>query len=127
MVASMSCIAGKKKKNSDYKYISFITEKNSVTITYTYKLLMCFQSFKYEWILIKCKNLHLFQCINKEEGLLDKEQSQFPILQTIMAKKQPYDQLWITALDFQTKSDVWMNGKAHAVIFLDPFYITAMK
>ncbi|XP_043082022.1 dynein axonemal heavy chain 3 [Puntigrus tetrazona] len=48
--------------------------------------------------------------INKEEGLLDKEQSQFPTLQTIMAKKQPYDQLWITALDFQTKSDVWMNG-----------------
>lgn len=59
----------------------------------------------------------LFQCINKEEGLLDKEQSQFPILQSILAKKQPYDQLWITALDFQTKSDVWMNGKAHAVIF----------
>ncbi|XP_077075428.1 dynein axonemal heavy chain 3 isoform X1 [Siphateles boraxobius] len=48
--------------------------------------------------------------INKEESLLDKEQSQFPILQTIMAKKQPYDQLWITGLDFQTKSDVWMNG-----------------
>ncbi|XP_050953838.1 dynein axonemal heavy chain 3 [Labeo rohita] len=50
------------------------------------------------------------ECINKEEGLLDKEQSQFPILQSILAKKQPYDQLWITALDFQTKSDVWMNG-----------------
>ncbi|KAK2870454.1 hypothetical protein Q8A67_024846 [Cirrhinus molitorella] len=50
------------------------------------------------------------ECINKEEGLLDKEQSQFPILQTVMAKKQPYDQLWITALDFQAKSDVWMNG-----------------
>ncbi|TRY89707.1 hypothetical protein DNTS_033848, partial [Danionella cerebrum] len=50
------------------------------------------------------------EAINKEEGLLDKEQSQFPILQTIIAKKQPYDQLWITALNFLTKSDVWMNG-----------------
>lgn len=66
---------------------------------------------------MKCNNVCLFQGINKEESLLDKEQSQFPILQTIMAKKQPYDQLWITGLDFQTKSDVWMNGKTHAVIF----------
>lgn len=59
----------------------------------------------------------LFQAINKEEGLLDKEQSQFPVLQTIIAKKQPYDQLWITALDFQTKSEMWMNGKTYAVMF----------
>ncbi|XP_051969464.1 dynein axonemal heavy chain 3 [Xyrauchen texanus] len=48
--------------------------------------------------------------INKEESLLEREQTPFPILQILMAKKQPYDQLWTTALDFHTKSDQWMNG-----------------
>ncbi|KAB5587265.1 hypothetical protein PHYPO_G00011210 [Pangasianodon hypophthalmus] len=48
--------------------------------------------------------------INKEESLLEKEQTQFPLLQTIMINKQPYDQLWSTALNFHTKSDIWMNG-----------------
>ncbi|XP_053350493.1 dynein axonemal heavy chain 3 [Clarias gariepinus] len=48
--------------------------------------------------------------INKEESLLEREQTQFPLLQTIMTNKQPYDQLWSTALNFYTKSDVWMNG-----------------
>ncbi|KAG7245081.1 hypothetical protein INR49_023647, partial [Caranx melampygus] len=48
--------------------------------------------------------------INKEQTLLEREQSQFPMLQILIADKQPYEQLWITALNFQTKSEVWMNG-----------------
>ncbi|XP_032823200.2 dynein axonemal heavy chain 3 [Petromyzon marinus] len=48
--------------------------------------------------------------INKEEELLEWEASQFPILQATMANKQPYDQLWTTALNFHLKSDVWMHG-----------------
>ncbi|XP_058254502.1 dynein axonemal heavy chain 3 [Hemibagrus wyckioides] len=48
--------------------------------------------------------------INKEEFLLEREQTQLPLLQTIMTSKQPYDQLWSTALNFHTKSDIWMNG-----------------
>ncbi|CAJ1083860.1 dynein axonemal heavy chain 3 [Xyrichtys novacula] len=48
--------------------------------------------------------------INKEQTLLEKEQSQFPLLQTLIADKQPFDQLWTTALNFQTMSDEWMNG-----------------
>ncbi|XP_014014461.1 dynein axonemal heavy chain 3 [Salmo salar] len=48
--------------------------------------------------------------INKEETLLEKEQSQFPMLQTLMGNKQPYDQLWTNALNFQNKSEIWMNG-----------------
>ncbi|XP_045076641.1 dynein axonemal heavy chain 3-like [Coregonus clupeaformis] len=48
--------------------------------------------------------------INKEESLLEKEQSQFPMLQTLMGNKQPYDQLWTNALNFQNKSEIWMNG-----------------
>ncbi|XP_071775394.2 dynein axonemal heavy chain 3 [Centroberyx gerrardi] len=48
--------------------------------------------------------------INKEQTLLEKEQSQFPMLQTLIANKQPYDQLWTTALNFQNTSEVWMNG-----------------
>ncbi|MGH0140104.1 UNVERIFIED_CONTAM: hypothetical protein FKN15_000554, partial [Acipenser sinensis] len=48
--------------------------------------------------------------INKEEALLEREQSQFPLLQTTMANKQPYDQLWTTAYNFHTKSEFWLNG-----------------
>ncbi|XP_063078071.1 dynein axonemal heavy chain 3 [Engraulis encrasicolus] len=48
--------------------------------------------------------------INKEESLLEKEQSQFPQLQAVIVAKQPYDQLWATALNFHNKSDVWMKG-----------------
>ncbi|XP_037391966.1 dynein heavy chain 3, axonemal [Pygocentrus nattereri] len=50
------------------------------------------------------------ECINKEESLLEREQSQFPLLQSLMLSKQPYDQLWNTALSFHSSSDVWMNG-----------------
>ncbi|XP_044191900.1 dynein axonemal heavy chain 3 isoform X1 [Thunnus albacares] len=48
--------------------------------------------------------------INKEQTLLEKGQSQFPMLQTLLADKQPYDQLWNTALNFQSMSEVWLNG-----------------
>ncbi|KAM6951542.1 dynein axonemal heavy chain 3 [Aplochiton taeniatus] len=48
--------------------------------------------------------------INKEETLLEKELSEFPLLQTLMINKQPYDQLWTTALNFTNKSEIWMNG-----------------
>ncbi|XP_039631019.1 dynein heavy chain 3, axonemal [Polypterus senegalus] len=50
------------------------------------------------------------QAINKEESLLEREQSQFPLLQTIMTNKQPFDQLWMTAYNFQSKSEMWLNG-----------------
>ncbi|CAO2583044.1 Dynein axonemal heavy chain 3 [Lemmus lemmus] len=60
------------------------------------------------------KNLDLalmeFELINKEEELLDKEKSSFPLLQTLMTNKIPYEQLWVTAYDFSTKSEEWMNG-----------------
>ncbi|XP_075305326.1 dynein axonemal heavy chain 3 [Odontesthes bonariensis] len=48
--------------------------------------------------------------INKEQTLLDGEISQFPMLQTLIADKQPYEQLWNTALNFESMSEVWMNG-----------------
>ncbi|NXH72361.1 DYH3 protein, partial [Hydrobates tethys] len=51
-----------------------------------------------------------FEAINKEEELLEREKSQFPLLQTIIANKQPFEQLWITAYNFHTKSEEWMNG-----------------
>ncbi|XP_062444589.1 dynein axonemal heavy chain 3 [Rhea pennata] len=50
------------------------------------------------------------EAINKEEELLEQEKSQFPLLQTIITNKQPFEQLWITAYDFHTKSEEWMNG-----------------
>ncbi|KAK0140700.1 Dynein heavy chain 3, axonemal [Merluccius polli] len=48
--------------------------------------------------------------INKEQSLLEQDPSQFPLLQTLVASKQPYEQLWTTALGFYDKSEVWMNG-----------------
>ncbi|CAM4521786.1 dynein axonemal heavy chain 3 [Lepidochelys kempii] len=51
-----------------------------------------------------------FEAINKEEELLEREKSQFPLLQTIIVNKQPFEQLWVTAYNFHTKSEEWMNG-----------------
>ncbi|MEQ2235692.1 hypothetical protein ILYODFUR_004863 [Ilyodon furcidens] len=48
--------------------------------------------------------------INKEQTLLDREQTQFPMLQTLIADKQPYEQLWNTAFNFDSMSEVWLNG-----------------
>ncbi|XP_040829844.1 dynein heavy chain 3, axonemal isoform X1 [Ochotona curzoniae] len=51
-----------------------------------------------------------FELINKEEELLEKEKSTFPLLQTLITNKMPYEQLWVTAYEFSTKSEEWMNG-----------------
>ncbi|KAM6407469.1 LOW QUALITY PROTEIN: dynein axonemal heavy chain 3 [Rhynochetos jubatus] len=51
-----------------------------------------------------------FEAINKEEELLGQRKSGFPLLQTIIANKQPFEELWITAYNFHTKSEEWMNG-----------------
>lgn len=51
-----------------------------------------------------------FESINKEEDLLEKEKSTFPLLQTILTNKVPYEQLWVTAYEFSIKSEEWMNG-----------------
>ncbi|KAK5855256.1 hypothetical protein PBY51_005374 [Eleginops maclovinus] len=48
--------------------------------------------------------------INNEQTLLEKEQSQFPVVQTLIAEKQPFEQLWTTAVNFQCMSEEWMNG-----------------
>uniref|UniRef100_A0A8C3ES90 Dynein axonemal heavy chain 3 n=1 Tax=Corvus moneduloides TaxID=1196302 RepID=A0A8C3ES90_CORMO len=41
---------------------------------------------------------------------LEREKSQFPLLQSIIATKEPFEQLWVTAYSFHTKSEEWMNG-----------------
>ncbi|CAI5792110.1 dynein heavy chain 3, axonemal [Podarcis lilfordi] len=51
-----------------------------------------------------------YEAINKEEELLEREKSQFPLLQTIITNKIPFEQLWVTAYNFHTKSEEWMNG-----------------
>ncbi|KAM4656706.1 dynein axonemal heavy chain 3 [Amazona ochrocephala] len=51
-----------------------------------------------------------YEAINKEEELLQMTKSQFPLLQTVIANKQPFEQLWTTAYSFHTKSEEWMNG-----------------
>ncbi|KAG8433111.1 hypothetical protein GDO86_017410 [Hymenochirus boettgeri] len=56
-----------------------------------------------------------FETINKEEELLEWEKSQFPLLQTAMLNKVPFEQLWITANNFHCKSEEWMNGPFQAL------------
>ncbi|KAL2299010.1 hypothetical protein Nmel_014623 [Mimus melanotis] len=51
-----------------------------------------------------------FEGINYEEDLLGQEKTQFPLLQSIIATKEPFEQLWVTAYTFHTKSEEWMNG-----------------
>ncbi|KAI4817445.1 hypothetical protein KUCAC02_010846 [Chaenocephalus aceratus] len=48
--------------------------------------------------------------INNEQTLLEKEQRDFPQVQTLIADKQPFEQLWTTALNFQCMSEEWING-----------------
>ncbi|XP_008419893.1 dynein heavy chain 3, axonemal isoform X1 [Poecilia reticulata] len=48
--------------------------------------------------------------INKEQSLLERDQSEFPLLQILIADKQPYEHLWNTAFNFESKSEVWLNG-----------------
>ena len=50
------------------------------------------------------------ESINREESLLDFEETQFPLLQTMFQTKDPYDKLWTTALSFTSKNDEWMHG-----------------
>uniref|UniRef100_A0A803TCL5 Dynein axonemal heavy chain 3 n=1 Tax=Anolis carolinensis TaxID=28377 RepID=A0A803TCL5_ANOCA len=42
--------------------------------------------------------------------LLEREKSQFPLLQTIITHKLPFEQLWVTAYNFSVRSEEWMNG-----------------
>jgi len=42
---------------------------------------------------------------------LEFEATQFPILQTMIAYKEPYDKLWRTTLSFHNKHEAWLNGK----------------
>jgi dynein heavy chain len=51
------------------------------------------------------------QELNKEEELLEWEPSQFPVLQEMIAYKEPYDKLWRTAFNFHNKHEHWLNGK----------------
>lgn len=48
--------------------------------------------------------------LNKEEQLLGFEVSQFPMLQQIVTMKDPYDKLWFTFHNFQSKESQWLKG-----------------
>jgi len=60
------------------------------------------------------------ESINREESLLDFEETQFPLLHTMFQTKDPYDKLWTTALNFTIKNEEWLHGVhiCHAYFFL---------
>uniref|UniRef100_A0A8C5C8I2 Dynein axonemal heavy chain 7 n=1 Tax=Gadus morhua TaxID=8049 RepID=A0A8C5C8I2_GADMO len=61
------------------------------------------------------------QDIHKEQSLLEQPPSEFPVLQTLVGLKQPYDLLWSTALSFYQQAEVWMNSGPESNIELgDP-------
>ena len=55
----------------------------------------------------------ILEAINREEALLDFDETAFPLLQAMFQAKDPYDKLWTTALNFTLKSDEWLNGQIH--------------
>ncbi|CAF0812221.1 unnamed protein product [Brachionus calyciflorus] len=48
--------------------------------------------------------------LNKEEQLFAFELSQFPMLNQILALKDPFDKLWFTFHSFQQKENQWLKG-----------------
>ncbi|XP_063587791.1 dynein axonemal heavy chain 3-like [Penaeus indicus] len=48
--------------------------------------------------------------INEEQSLLSWEMTKFPLLQAMVAQKEPYDKLWHTTYDFHQKYEQWYNG-----------------
>ena len=55
--------------------------------------------------------LIIFQGINEEQSLLSWEMTKFPLLQSMVFLKEPYDHLWHTTYDFHQKYELWYNGK----------------
>lgn len=56
--------------------------------------------------------------LNTEEELLEFEATQFPILQAMIAYKEPYDKLWRTTLSFHNKNEAWLNGNRVFLYYL---------
>ncbi|XP_069947362.1 dynein axonemal heavy chain 3-like [Cherax quadricarinatus] len=50
------------------------------------------------------------QAINEEQSLLSWEMTKFPLLQSMISLKEPYDKLWHTTYDFHQKYERWFNG-----------------
>ena len=48
--------------------------------------------------------------INNEEELLQWEATAYPLINTILHSKEPYDKLWNTAIAYYDKHEQWMNG-----------------
>lgn len=48
--------------------------------------------------------------LNREEALFGFEISQYPMLQQIITLKDPFDKLWFTFHNFQTKESQWLKG-----------------
>ena len=48
--------------------------------------------------------------INNEEELLQWEMTPYPLIQTVLHSKEPYDRLWNTAISYYDKHEQWMNG-----------------
>ena len=49
--------------------------------------------------------------MNEEEGLLEFDETAFPLLTQMFQTKQPFDSLWNTALRWHTSNELWLNGK----------------
>lgn len=78
--------------------------------TNTHMVMLLIYKLRYTCNMEYVYTTDILQDINNEQTLLELEQSQFSVLQTLIADKQPYEQLWTTALNFQTMSEEWMDG-----------------
>lgn len=56
--------------------------------------------------------------INKDEQLLEKDITKYPMLQAMIVAKDPYDKLWTNSLNFTLKYEEWTNGRVAAGLLL---------
>jgi dynein heavy chain len=54
--------------------------------------------------------------INTEEELLEMEPTLSPLLQHLIALREPYDKLWHTAMDFTQKHERWFHGEINCTL-----------
>ena len=64
--------------------------------------------------------------INKDEQLLGKEMSKYPLLTAMFQAKDPYDKLWTNALNFTIKNEEWVNGPCDYQLSYSSFNIVVV-
>lgn len=104
--------------------IGFIISWRNDCVSLNYTFLQRVSNSKYtksthvRCLELTCLLFDFSKQLNTEEELLEFEATQFPILQAMIAYKEPYDKLWRTTLSFHNKNEAWLNGNRVFLYYL---------